>query len=150
MALQDHMDRAELTTEVFHAKLQALIARLRSGTIFRNLGRPAKLISRKKGTDTEGKATYIEEYELPLSTAGGGYIIYSIEYQGRGLAHAHIIWRPAKMPAKYERTSVRLSTTQPCALLLAPKRSRQHTSKRRRRVWACERVCVHEWHFSGS
>ena len=34
---------------------------------------------------------------------GGGYLIWSIEYQGRGLVHAHIIWRPAKMPDGFEQ-----------------------------------------------
>ena len=37
---QDPFDRAGLTTEAFHGKLQALLARLRTGTAFPNLGRP--------------------------------------------------------------------------------------------------------------
>ena len=38
-----------------------------------------------------------------FETKGGGYLIWSIEYQGRGLVHAHIIYRPAKIPEGYER-----------------------------------------------
>ena len=37
---QDPFDRAGLTTEVFHGKIAALLARLRTGTAFPNIGRP--------------------------------------------------------------------------------------------------------------
>jgi hypothetical protein len=202
---QDPFDRAGLTTEVFAGKLAALLARLRTGTIFPNIGRPtaapraaalrktrneggveppphagdaryrtpagkAKLVrdcaewlerfnswcdewkdesthwdadgecappppgsdASDDGSTDDGGASDDEddqgdeegegaaprhkkkptspferarlryhrmraEYIFPLSTADGGYIIYSIEYQGRGLAHVHFVWRPAKL-----------------------------------------------------
>lgn len=85
---QDAFDRAGLTAEAFHGKLEALLARLRTGSIFRNVGRPVLV---------DGK------YECRFKMKGGGYLIWSIEYQGRGLVHAHIIWRPAKMPEGFEQ-----------------------------------------------
>ena len=85
---QDPFDRAGLTAEAFHGKLEALLARLRTGSIFRNVGRPIEL----------GNG----HFECRFEIKGGGYLIWSIEYQGRGLVHAHIIWRPAKMPEGFE------------------------------------------------
>ena len=85
---QDSFDRAGLTADAFHGKLEALLARLRTGSIFRNVGRPKYL----------GKG----KWECRFEVKGGGYLIWSIEYQGRGLVHAHIIWRPAEMPEGYE------------------------------------------------
>ena len=53
---------------------------MRTGTILRNIGRPTY--------DCENKA-----WIYSLSTECGGYMIGSIEYQGRGLVHAHLAWR---------------------------------------------------------
>lgn len=78
---QDVFDRASLHSEVFEHKLMALLARLRSGTILRNIGRPRWC--------SESQAWVYE-----LSTADGGYMIGAIEYQARGLVHVHLAWRP--------------------------------------------------------
>ena len=83
--------------QVFEHKLLALLARLRTGTALRNLGRP------KVVTDPCGKTRAVYEME----TDGCGYIIGSIEYQGRGLVHAHLAVRPASL-------SVRRRRRQPC------------------------------------
>jgi hypothetical protein len=84
---QNAFDRASLHAEAFEHKLLALLARLRTGTIFRNLGRPQKIVT------ADGITTVI----YGMATEGGGYIMGSIEYQSRGLVHAHIAIRPANL-----------------------------------------------------
>lgn len=86
-AYQDPYDRAALHAEVFEAKVQAFLARLRSGTIFRNLGRPT--VEVENG---------VRMYTFPMQTKGGGYIIAAVEDQDRGLGHIHIAYKPAKAP----------------------------------------------------
>jgi hypothetical protein len=141
---QDLFDRAGLSSEVFKGKLEALLARLRSGTIFRNVGRPepserandanmfrpppdgrhfrnkAKEWAAEQQAwlkafkaafewepgerdddesefDAARKAFvgYQCELKFPLEMKERGYIVYSIEYQSRGLVHVHIVWRPS-------------------------------------------------------
>jgi hypothetical protein len=50
----------------------------------------------KVGTDPSGKTCAVYEME----TDGCGYIIGSIEYQGRGLVHAHLAVRPASLSVR--------------------------------------------------
>lgn len=67
---QDVFDRAALHAEVFNAKAEALLARLRTGTIFRNLGRP-----------TVETVDGLRVYKYPMTTAGGGFLIAAVEDQ---------------------------------------------------------------------
>ena len=79
-----------------------MLARLRSGTALRNLGRPKV----EKTRDASGivVATRVV-YEM--QTDGCGYIIGSIEYQGRGLVHAHLAVRPASLSVRRRRRRCR-------------------------------------------
>ena len=86
-AWQDPFDRAALHAEAFEAKVQAFLARLRSGSIFRNLGRPVAKVE-------DGVRTYT----YPMTTVGGGYLICAVEDQDRGLGHIHIAYKPANAP----------------------------------------------------
>ena len=72
--VQDPYDRAGLHSEVFHAKVQAFLARLENGTIFRNLGRPEVTLL------PDGRRQYV----YPMSMAGGGFMIVATEDQDRG------------------------------------------------------------------
>ena len=89
---QCHWDRCETLAFAFKGKLDAFIARLRNGTIFRNFGRPTET------TRVSDDGTTTIEFVFPMQSTGGGYIIYSIEYQSRALVHVHVAYRPAKMP----------------------------------------------------
>lgn len=66
-----------------------MLARLKTGTLLRNLGRP-HVVPREDGTTAV-------VYEM--SAEDGGYIIGSLEYQSRGLVHAHLAYRPASLAA---------------------------------------------------
>ena len=84
---QTAMDNAELTARVFHLKLDALLERLKAGLVFK----------RQSTRDTSvKKCVYLEM----VSEDGHGYLIVVVEYQKRGLHHAHIAYRPARSPAK--------------------------------------------------
>ena len=95
-AFQDPYDRAALHAEAFEAKVQAFLARLRSGTIFRNLGRPT--LELEEYEDGHGQRRTLRNYVFPMQTAGGGFLICAVEDQDRGLGHIHIAYRPAKSP----------------------------------------------------
>ena len=95
-AVQDPFDRAALHAEVFEAKVQAFLARLRSGAIFRNLGRPT--VRTEEFVDETGATRSRRMYEFPMSTAGGGFLICAVEDQDRGLGHIHIAYKPARAP----------------------------------------------------
>ena len=96
--------------QVFEHKLLALLARLRTGTALRNLGRP------KVVTDPCGKTRAVYEME----TDGCGYIIGSIEYQGRGLVHAHLAVRPASLSVRRRRREPGALRHPPAVPSLAP------------------------------
>ncbi|NBO94141.1 MAG: hypothetical protein EBV06_17800, partial [Planctomycetia bacterium] len=84
---QTAMDNAELTARVFHLKLDALLERLKAGLVFK----------RQSNRDTSvKKCVYLEM----VSEDGHGYLIVVVEYQKRGMHHAHIAYRPARSPAK--------------------------------------------------
>jgi hypothetical protein len=95
-AAQDPFDRAALHAEVFEAKVQAFLARLRSGSIFRNLGRPT--LRTEQWADATGTMKTRRIYEYPMATAGGGFLICAVEDQDRGLGHIHIAYKPARAP----------------------------------------------------
>ena len=83
---QTAMDNPELTARVFHLKLDALLERLKAGLVFKRQS--------TRGTSIQ-KSVYLEM----VSEDGHGYLIVVIEYQKRGLHHAHIAYRPARSPA---------------------------------------------------
>ena len=82
----------------------------RTGTIFRNLGRPTAV---EVDADT-GKRTY----RYPMQIAGGGYLIIATADQDRGLAHIHVAYQPANEPPTRSlwRTDARNVTTRCLAL----------------------------------
>ena len=93
---QDPFDRAALHAEVFNAKVEAFLARLRTGSIFRNLGRPT--VREVQYEDADGQVRTMREYTYPMQTAGGGFLICAVEDQDRGLGHIHIAYKPATAP----------------------------------------------------
>ena len=95
--LQDIFDRASLDSEVFKSKVDAFLARLRSGTIFRNLGRPK--VTTEEYSDDNNDVRSRRLYTYPMQTAGGGYLIVATEDQDRGLPHIHVAYSPAQTPA---------------------------------------------------
>ena len=57
--------------------MQAFLARLRSGTIFRNLGRPTVTV--EEYTDEHGRRRTRRTYSYPMATACGGFLICAVE-----------------------------------------------------------------------
>ena len=84
-------DAPEVPCRVFKGKLEALLQGLRCGSIWG----PRTLVS-----DVDGERVY--KYQVHGRTGGSGYLIYVIEFQSRGLPHAHIVARPMDMPAGSE------------------------------------------------
>jgi hypothetical protein len=77
---QTAFDRPEVVDQVFHAKLQKTIHNIKNGSYFGH------------GVDSNGKHVSIGHKVV--------YIMYVIEYQHRGLPHAHIVLQFDKMPGK--------------------------------------------------
>ena len=80
-------DAPEVPCRVFKWKLESLLRGLRSGSIWG----PKTLVS-----DVDGVRTH--KYQVHGREGGSGYLIYVIEFQSRGLPHAHIVARPMDMP----------------------------------------------------
>ena len=93
---QTASDQPVLTCRVFKMKLDALLGRLKKGLIFRAHYRDNRLHN-------------IQHYEM-VNERGEGFLISVIEYQKRGLPHAHIAYRPACNEHKYY-----LKEEEPCA-----------------------------------
>ena len=74
-------DHPSLTTRVFKLKKEALLDRLKAGLIF---------VAHRKDT----RCNNVVHFELK-NERNEGFIITVIEYQKRGLPHAHIAYRPA-------------------------------------------------------
>jgi hypothetical protein len=75
---QTAFDRPEVVNQVFHAKLQAAVANLKKGHYFGH------------GIDVNGKHVH----KVHKVT----YLMYVIEYQHRGLPHAHLVLQFDNMP----------------------------------------------------
>ena len=106
--VQEAYDRPGLHCDVFEGKSLALQAALRSGTIFRNLGRPTLDVN---PNHPEGKVTVtsasgrgrvdVDRYIFPLETRGGGHLIGARENQRGGYEHFHYTWAPRKVPSEW-------------------------------------------------
>jgi len=75
----------DVTVQVFNSRLKAFLHNLRAGKYFRNM--------RHVTNDME-----------PISKHAIVYEMKCIEYQHRGLPHAHIVLRLTEMPTKHEES----------------------------------------------
>ena len=95
---QEPHDRPALHCDVFEGKRRAMEAVLRSGTLFRNLGRP-----KWNGTvvlpSAKGDAVEVDSYRFPLAVAGGGHLMGARENQRNGFEHMHYLWAPSERPS---------------------------------------------------
>ena len=114
---QKAYDAPALHAEVFEYKHHAFLARLRSGTIFRNVGRPRIVGWREVPANADSPARRVPQYDFPMSIdrredgpdgPTQGYLMSAIEYQSRCYGHGHTASRPARVPAEWS-----LSTAMP-------------------------------------
>ena len=86
-------DCPEIANRVFHHKLQAYLKMLKTGSAWG----PQTLEHATQDGKTEWK------YGVSKEGVTSGFIIHVIEFQARGLPHAHIVFRPASMPEGSEQ-----------------------------------------------
>ena len=100
---QETHDRVGLHCDVFEGKRLALEAALRSGTIFRNIGRPV-FDKRVRVQRADGKGwVAVDKYRYPLETRDGGHALRghlaaSRENQRNGFEHMHYTVAPSDCP----------------------------------------------------
>ena len=104
---QDVYEATSLHGEVWEYKYRAFSAVMRSGTIFRNVGRPRLVGYRTVASDNvDEPPTQVPLYEYPLAVdrqpdGTQGWDAHAIEYQGRNFSHGHKATRPAKIPRSW-------------------------------------------------
>ena len=99
--LQDRFDRPALLCDAFEGKRRALEAGLRSGTAFRNLGRPQYDGDVQVPAASGKGSTTVPNYKFPLEKRGGGLLVGSRENQRNGSEHMHYVWAPRDVPHQW-------------------------------------------------